>query len=124
MRHAVVSLLGALSLTGCATLQAGDVASAERALTAAGFEARPADTPEKLAHLESLTPRKVLVRSENGERHYVYADPAICKCLYVGGEEQYQLLRRQEQMAVDKLLAGDGSEDTMGWGLWGMGPRP
>jgi hypothetical protein len=123
MRRAVVGLLGVLSLTGCAALQTGDVASAERVLTAAGFQARPADTPEKRAYLESLTPRKVLLRSQAGERRYVYADPTSCKCLYVGGEEQYQQLRRHEQMAVDKLLAGDGSGDTMDWGLWDIGPR-
>src|SRR4030095_16771461 len=89
MRRAVVGLLGALGLAGCAALQTGDVASAERVLTAAGFQARPADTPEKLAHLESLPPRKVLLQPQNGERRYVYADPTSCKCLYVGGEEQY-----------------------------------
>jgi hypothetical protein len=122
MRRAVVGLLGVLSLAGCAALQTRDVASAERVLTAAGFQARPADTPEKRAYLESLTPRKVLLRSQDGERRYVYADPTSCKCLYVGGEEQYQQLRRQ-QMAVDKLLAGDGSGDTMDWGLWDLGPR-
>ena len=124
MRRAVVGLLGALSLAGCAALQTEDVGSAERALTAAGFQARAADTPEKLAHLESLPPRKVLLRPQNGERRYVYADPTSCKCLYVGGEEQYQLLRRHEQQAVDRLLAGEGSGDTMDWGLWGIGPRP
>ena len=107
-----------------AALQTGDVASAERVLTAAGFQARPDDAPEKRAYLESLTPRKVLLRShQDGERRYVYADPTSCKCLYVGGEEQYQQLRRHEQMAVDKLLAGDGSGDTMDWGLWDIGPR-
>jgi hypothetical protein len=123
MRRAVVGLLGALRLAGCAALQTGDVASAERVLTAAGFQARPADTPEKLAHLESLPPRKVLLQPQNGERRYVYADPTSCKCLYVGGEKQYQLLRRQEQMAVDRLLAGEGSGGAMDWGLWDIGPR-
>jgi len=123
MRRGVIGLLGALSLGGCAALQTGDVRSAERALTAAGFQARPADTPEKLAHLESLTPRKVLLLPQNGERRYVYADPTGCKCLYVGGEEQYQLLRRQEQMAVDKLLTAEGSRDTADWRLWDIGPR-
>jgi hypothetical protein len=43
-----------------------------------------------LPRLESLTPRKVLLRSQAGERRYVYADPTSCKCLYVGGEEQFQ----------------------------------
>lgn len=123
MRRALAGLLGVLSLSGCAALQAGDVASAERMLTAAGFQARPADTPEKRAYLESLPPRKVLLRPQDGERRYVYADPTSCQCLYVGGQEQYQQLRRNEQMAVNKLLAGDGSGDTMDWSLWDFAPR-
>jgi hypothetical protein len=68
MRRAVVGLLSVLSLTGCAALQAGDVAPSGL-LTAAGFRARPADTPEKRACLESLTPRKILLRHQQLRRH-------------------------------------------------------
>jgi hypothetical protein len=122
MKRAFAGLLGALSLAGCAGLQTADARSAERALTAAGFQARPADTPEKMAELTSLAPRKVLARVQNGERRYVYADPTSCKCLYVGGEQEYQRLRQNEQAAVDRFYAVERSEDTINWGLWGATP--
>jgi len=122
-RGLLVALLGAVSLAGCAGLQSADTHSAEQALTAAGFQARPADTPDKLAQLQSLTPRKVLAQSQNGERQYVYADPTGCQCLYVGNEGQYQQLRRQQQQAVDRFFAAEGTGDTMDWGLWQIGPR-
>ena len=123
MKRALVMLLGAVSLAGCAGVQTADTQSAEQALTAAGFVARPADTPEKLATRRSLTPRKVLMQAQDGERQYVYADPTQCRCLYVGGETQYQQLRRQQQQVVDRFFAVEGTGDRMDWGLWEIGPR-
>jgi hypothetical protein len=121
MRRALVAVVGALTLAGCAGLQTADTHAAEQALAAAGFQAMPADTPEKLAQIQSLTPRKVLAQSQNGERQYVYADPTRCQCLYVGNEEQYQQLRRQQQQAIDRFYAVEGSEDRMDWSLWQIG---
>ena len=118
MRAAFIAIVVASTLAGCAGLQAADTRSAERALTAAGFEARPADTSEKLTHLQSLPPRKVLVQERDGQRQYVYADPASCRCLYVGGEEQYRRLRQQQQVAVDRFFAVEGTDDTRDWGAW------
>ena len=124
MKRGLVVLVVALSLAGCAGLQSADTASGERALTAAGFRPQPADTPEKLAQLQSLTPRRLLLRHPQGdEPHYVYADPKGCACLYVGGEEQYQALRRNEAPAIDRFFAVEGSGDSMDWGLWEIGPR-
>ena len=86
-----------------------------------GFQAN-ADQALALVSDLGLAPERVTAPAA-AARRYVYADPTSCKCLYVGGEEQYQLLRRHEQQAVDRLLAGEGSGDTMDWGLWGIGPR-
>jgi hypothetical protein len=123
MKRALVPLLAGLSLAGCAGLQSADTRSADQALTAAGFQAQPADTPEKLAQLRALSPRMVLLRPRDGERRYVYADPTGCKCLYVGGEEQYQTLRRSEASAIDRFLAAEEARGSTDWGLWEIGPR-
>src|SRR5204862_4808842 len=77
-----------LSLAGCATLQAQDARATERMLTAAGFQMKAADTPDKLAHLQTLTPGKIVRRELSGEPSYVYADRNVCKCLYTGTELQ------------------------------------
>jgi len=79
MRAALIAVMVASTLAGCAGLQAADTRSAERALTAAGFEARPADSPEKLTHLQSLPSRKVLVQEQNGQRQYDRRLGAISK---------------------------------------------
>jgi len=123
MRYALIALMVAVTLSGCAGLQASEAGSAERALSAAGFEARPADTPEKLAHLRSLPAGKVLMREQDGQRQYVYADPTTCRCLYVGGEEQYRRLRAQQQAAVDRFFAVERTGDSADFGAWQLWGR-
>jgi hypothetical protein len=70
-----------VSVTGCASIRAHQTAETEQILAAAGFQVEPADTPEKLAHLQTLTPRKVVQDVRDGQPQYVYADPQTCKCL-------------------------------------------
>lgn len=64
----------------------------EQLLTAAGFQKKVADTPAKLAHLGTLTPaRKLVAHRRDGRLYYLYADPVVCNCLYVGTAAQYQV---------------------------------
>ncbi len=64
-----------LSVTGCAAIRAHQTAETEQILAAAGFQVKPAGTPEKLAHLQTLTPRKVVREVRDSQPQYVYADP-------------------------------------------------
>ena len=115
----------AVSLAGCASLQAQDTRATERMLTAAGFQVKAADTTEKLAHLQTLTPGKIVRRERNGEPSYVFADGTVCKCLYAGTEQQYQEYRklaRQQTMADEATLVTEESSDPRSWGLWGLWP--
>jgi len=123
MRRALVATLAVFSLAGCAGLQTADTRSAERTLTAAGFEARPADTAEKLAHLQSLPARTLVRHTQDGATRYVYADPASCKCLYVGGDAEYRRLRRHEDAVVKKFFSVEDSASAPDFGLWEIGPR-
>src|SRR2546425_8735973 len=121
MRRALLLTTIALSLAGCAALQARDTRATERMLGAAGFQLKPADTPEKLAHLQTLTPGKIFRGEQNGEPYYFYADRDGCKCLFAGTQQQYQKYRelvRQQTMADEaKLVTEDASNPGL-WGLW------
>jgi hypothetical protein len=99
----VVALIVALPLSGCAAIQRGEAEDTEQLLAAAGFQAEPADTPEKLDNLRTMPPRKLVSQSKAGNFVYAYADPDYCQCLYVGGPTEYaayQRLAREEEIRL------------------------
>ena len=59
-------------------------------LTLSGFVPRFADTPAKLAHLRRLPADRVVTRTVNGKTSYLYADPVMCRCIYVGSPQAWQ----------------------------------
>ena len=77
-----------LSVTGCATIRAHQTAETEQVLAAAGFQVEPADTPEKLAHLQTLTPRKVVRDVRDGQPQYVTTEssPSITCCRLISSD--------------------------------------
>lgn len=120
-----IALVGVAS--GCAAIRRDEAQQDENLLVAAGFKAKPADTPAKLAQLKALPALKMEVRSQDGQLGYSYADPYNCKCLYVGGPQQYQEYRKlalKQQIAMDQMEAADAEEDAaLDWGMWGgFGP--
>jgi len=91
----------------------------EQLLAASGFDQKLADTPQKLANLQLLTPaRRLVVQERNGQLYYVYADPDLCKCMYVGTAAQYEQAR-QQRLANDQLVAvQDHMSVPILWELW------
>src|SRR5271163_1969134 len=51
----------------------------------AGFVMRAA-TPHQLDRVRLLPPRKFVARTVNGRRYFLYADPDLCKCVFLGDE--------------------------------------
>jgi hypothetical protein len=107
----------AILLAGCAAIERQDVEGTEQLLSAAGFNIKPADTPEKLASLQVMKQHK-LVRRElsNGQLRFLYADATGCRCLYVGDEQAYQqyhkLAVQQENAFMDEQAALSNSLDN------------
>jgi hypothetical protein len=103
-----IALAVAVTLTGCATIRRSEARSTEQLLAAAGFVMRPADTTERQQRLAAMPPYQLASRTTDGRVVYTYADPATCKCLYVGGSKEYseyQRLRVQHQIAMDQAWA-------------------
>src|SRR5271163_4714075 len=75
-------------LSACQTQQQM-VAQREDNLAAAGFIIRPANTPERQAMLAKLPANHFVQRVKGDTVHYVYADPLVCGCLYVGSQQAY-----------------------------------
>jgi hypothetical protein len=65
----------------------------DRDLIAAGFTMRPADTAAKRERLRAIPPHRFAARTANGQRYYVYADPADCVCAFVGTQKALDAYR-------------------------------
>lgn len=111
----VITALG-IALAGCASIEKSRATDTEQKLAAAGFKMKVADSPEKLAHLKTLTQRKVVPHDKDGKPAYIYADAEFCMCLYAGGEAAYD---RYEKMVVRQNIAEMNEAASMDWGMWG-----
>ncbi len=113
-----------LAVAGCAN-QGSQVASKEDMMVASGFKFVPANTPERQAAFRQLTPHK-FVRQVRGDKViYVYPDPTICVCLYVGGPKAYQAYRARvfdKQIADEQQMTADTySMASWDWSPWAYG---
>src|SRR5258708_32507489 len=104
LRSAVVVAVVLGLSSGCAPIRRHETLQTEQMLAAAGFHMKPADTPEKLAHLQTLTPRRLVPHRRADQLYYAYADPAACRCLYTGTETQYQAY---QQLALPQQRADE-----------------
>jgi hypothetical protein len=100
---AVLALIGALPLAGCAAIHRSEAQDTHGLLAAAGFQAKPAATPEELTTLKTLPPRKLIVQTKAGHLVYTYADPDYCQCVYEGGAKEYAKLARRGHFAPHLL---------------------
>jgi len=67
-----------------------------------GFVIRPALTPRQLDRLRLLPPGQFIARTKNGLRYFLYADPDLCKCVFVGNAlamANYQSLMSSPSMS-------------------------
>lgn len=70
-----------------------------------GFVMRAA-SPQQLERLRSLPPRKFIARTVGGRRYYVYSDPDLCKCVFLGDEEAMQSYRALASTTVPAPISG------------------
>ncbi|HKC51356.1 MAG TPA: hypothetical protein VKF60_11235 [Myxococcota bacterium] len=115
--HTVLMLVLTMTvpLAGCATLERGEAIDTENLLAAAGFEAKPADTPARLANLRTLPARKLIWQLKDDKFVYSYADPDFCACLYVGGAKEYSAYRRLD---LEQEIAEERMREEMDWEAW------
>ncbi len=92
-------------------------------LAASGFHMQLADTPQKLAHVQSFPQRKVVPVQRQGQLKFIWADAKDCKCMFVGDEANYQGYARmaeQEKIAHEQYEAAQAARDMGPWNpIWG-----
>lgn len=114
-----LAAVAVLATAGCAQEV---ISQRENMLAAAGFRVQPANTPERIQSLQALPPNRFVLQDMNGRQVWVYADPVLCKCLYVGAPENYQAYHQlafQQRLADQQLEAAQLTYSGFGWGPWG-----
>jgi hypothetical protein len=102
--------------SGCST-----TSNSEHMLSAAGFKALPANTPQREDHLRSLPADQLTVANLNGYNYFVFPDPAE-GVLFVGQQPQYQRYQRmrlENQMAVADVNTASVDDGWTRWTAWG-----
>jgi hypothetical protein len=118
----ILTIGSAISIAACQT-ESQMVAHREDNLAAAGFIVSPANTPERQQMLRRLPPHTFVQRVNGDVIHYVFADPLVCGCLYVGTQQAYDAykLHQQQQNLADEqsMTAQTYSDSAWNWGAWG-----
>lgn len=114
------ALAACVAIAACATPQERAVAR-EDLLSAAGFTVQPANTPARVASLRSLPPNKVMQQTRGGTVSYVYADPLVCACLYMGDQAAYGRYRQevfQRRLAGEQAMTAQMNQTAWDYGPW------
>jgi hypothetical protein len=124
-------MLCALALLTLGTLVSGCTTKAERVenkedlLAAAGFNVVPASSPARQQEIAGLPAHHFLTQLKGDKVIYLYADPLVCNCLYIGNQAAYDRYRQevfQRQIANEQQIAAETYQNaTWDWGPWGPG---
>jgi hypothetical protein len=130
----VLAALGlCLATAACQTDPSRGIMNKEDMLSGAGFKFVPANTPERQAAFQKLPPHQFTRQIKDGKVIYVYADPTICVCIYVGGQKAYGTYnanRLQKRIADDQAATAAMNQmqandfymaNNWDWGMWGYG---
>jgi hypothetical protein len=79
----------ALGLLACAPKPGQENIDKEDKLAAAGFKKRSIKTETQLADFRNIPAHMIRPATYKGKAVYVYADPTICGCLYMGSTTAY-----------------------------------
>jgi len=117
MRGSVAVLVAGVLCAACSIMQTHEqrAAKIEPLLAASGFQAVPASTPEQLERLKKLPALQLQQSTRGGQSHFWYADPYRCKCLYTGGQAQYDKyegLRMKLEIAKENKAAAVDNESA------------
>ncbi len=123
----IALVLTTLALSACQTQQQL-ITAREDKLAAAGFIIKPANTPERQTMLTRLPANQFVTRQNGDTIHYVYSDPIVCGCLYVGTQQAYNQYRANQlaQHLADEqqMSAQMYSDAAWNWSAWGPWEGP
>lgn len=106
-RYGSALVFGAVLLAaGCASTGEA-ISEKEDLLASAGFVPKKADSAARMTSMKALPPHQFVTRNRNGRTVYLYADPTVCGCIYVGDQSAYNQYRQRmaaRQTATDEQI--------------------
>jgi len=112
-----------VAISGCETL-GQRVKDKEDLLAAAGFTVQLANTAQRAASLRALPANKFIPQAKDGGLRYVYADPVVCNCLYVGSETAFNAYKKEvftRNIVNEQQLTAETYSDQWSWAGWDWG---
>jgi hypothetical protein len=95
----------------------------ENMLASSGFKSVTPTTPAQVASLRSLPPHKLTRTTHKGRTVWLYSDPTVCGCLYVGNQAAYDAYsKRQTQRAMLDMTSVTAA--PVASGQWDFSPWP
>jgi hypothetical protein len=121
LRGSLLALVATGSiLSACADQSV--VRGREDMLASAGFKIQPANTPARKASMRALPADRFVRQTRDGRTVYLFADPLVCNCLYMGDQAafgRYHQAIHQREVASEKLLEEQmNASMTWDWGPW------
>ena len=124
MTYRTLCLAASLLLTACSGIKHEIAESSARnmefQLHEAGFKILLADTQERQNLLTGLPSGKISKLPLGGTVYYMYPDPVVCSCLYVGREQELMKLQKlgiDMQRSNQALLIHEiGENEQAQWG--------
>lgn len=120
IRMTVALFLGVF-LVGCQS-PSQVISGKENLLTAAGFVAKSATSPDQQASLKSLPANKFVQQTKNNQTVYLYADPVVCQCVYSGNQAAYSKYSQmvfQKNLADEQQMTATMADNAFDFGPWG-----
>lgn len=124
-RGLTLALAGGLALlaAGCVSPTA-QVQNTEQMLAASGFAQQPAVTPAQRNQLLLMPAHQLMAKELPDHRGlgYVYADPDLCHCVWMGNAQNYQAFEQlafQQHLADEQMQAAQLASEPFDWGPWG-----
>lgn len=100
---------------------ASNTQSKEDTLANSGFKATPPKTPSQIASFNSLPPHKLTKVTHKGKTVWVYADPTVCGCLYIGDQKAHDVYLQKmaaKTTADMNALTGPDNPTNMDFSPW------
>jgi hypothetical protein len=104
-----------------ATACASNAKLKEDMLSASGFKATPPKTQAQIASFNSLRPHKLTKVTHKGNTVWIYSDPPVCGCLYIGDQKAHDVyVQKLAQQTTSDMnaLTGPDNPTNMDFSPW------